>query len=66
MGDRQDNVVTEGATFQMKINPEKKRQSKSLAADQLMMELQKGLDSFNGERGWISESDTYRSVGVEE
>ena len=66
MNARQDDVVTEGATFQMKINPEKKGQAEFPAADQLMMELQKGLDSVNGEGGWISESDAYRSVGVEE
>ena len=37
-----------------------------VAADQLMTELRKSLNSADGKEGWISESDAYRSVGVEE
>lgn len=102
----QNNGGTKSATFQMRINPEVKKQVESVfstygltltdavnifiqqsineqglpfllspenaefmrakAADRLMAELQKGLDSADGEEGWVSESDAYRLVGVEE
>ena len=106
MDTRQNSAATKSATFQMRINPEVKKQvetvfstygltltdavnlfiqqslneqglhfllspenaefMKAKAVDRLMAELQKGLDSADGEAGWVSESDAYRLVGVEE
>lgn len=106
MDNRQNSAATKSATFQMRINPEVKRQVESVfsaygltltdavnifiqqslneqglpfllspknaefmrakAADRLMAELQKGLDSVADEKDWVSEADAYRLLGVEE
>lgn len=106
MDTRQNSAAIKSTTFQMRINPEVKKQveavfstygltltdavnifiqqslneqglpfllspenaefMKAKAVDRLMAELQKGLDSADGEEGWVSESDAYRLVGVEE
>ena len=106
MDNRQNGATTKSTTFQMRINPEVKRQVESVfstygltltdavnifiqqslneqglpfllspenaefmkakAADRLMAELQRGLESTDWEEGWVSESDAYRLVGVGE
>lgn len=106
MNTHQNTSATKSSTFQMRINPEVKKQAESVfstygltltdavnifiqqslneqglpfllspenaefmkakAADRLMAELQKGLDSVTDEKDWISEVDAYRVLGVEE
>ena len=101
-----DTPTTKSTTFQMRINPEVKKQAetvfstygltltdavnifiqqslneqgmpfllspentefmKAKAADRLMHELQKGLDSAIDKEDWIAEDDAYRLLGIEE
>ena len=105
MDTQQSTSATKSTTFQMRINPEVKKQVESVfstygltltdavnifiqqslneqglpfllspenaefmkakAADRLMAELQKGLESVADEKDWVSEADAYRLLGVE-
>lgn len=48
------------------LSPENAEFMKAKAADWLMAGLQKSLDPVTDEKGWISEADAYRLLGVEE
>ena len=59
----QQSLNAEGLPFL--LSPENEAFMKAKAANRLMAELQRGLDSVQGETDWIDEADAYRMLGVE-
>ena len=47
------------------LSPENESFMKAKAANRLMAELQRGLDSVQSESDWVDEADAYRMLGAE-
>lgn len=48
------------------LSPENTEYMKAKAANRLMSEIQKGLDSVVADSDWVSEDDAYRMLGIDE
>lgn len=59
----QQSLNADGLPFL--LSPENEAFMKAKAANRLMAELQRGLDSVQGESDWVDEADAYRMLGVE-